>query len=75
MCQHAYKSLKGEINFNYSIGQTSSKVSSSEMEANISDIDPFGKIALVSLLELECGGRVINKDIVIRFTVWPILDV
>lgn len=45
------------------------------MEANISDIDPFGKIALVSLLELECGGRVINKDIVIRFTVWPILDV
>lgn len=45
------------------------------MEANISDIDPFGKIALVSLLELECGGRARNKDVVIQFTVWPILDV
>ena len=60
---------------NYSVGQKSSKVSSSEIEANISDIDPFGKIALVSLLELEWGGWVINKDFVIQLTAWPILTV
>lgn len=50
-------------------------MSSSEIEANISDIDPFGKIALVSLLELEWGSWVINKDIVIQFTAWQILTV
>lgn len=50
-------------------------MSSSEIEANISDIDPFGKIALVSLLELKWGGWVINKDIVIQLTAWQILTV
>lgn len=50
---------------NYRVGQTRPKVSSLETEANISDINPFGKIALVSLLELEWGVWVINKDVVI----------
>lgn len=55
ICQHAYKSLKGEINLNYRIGQTHSKVHFSEIEANISDMDPFETVASVSLLELGQG--------------------
>lgn len=60
ICQHAHRSLKGEINLNYRVGQTCSKVHSSEIlvEANISDRDPFKTMASVSLLEHGQGWEI-----------------
>jgi len=56
------------MNLNHSVGQTSSKVSSSERGADIPDIDPLETMALVAPPAACVGvgvGEEINQKVVI----------
>ena len=64
------------MNLNHSVGQTSSKVSSSERGADIPDIDPLETMALVAPPAACVGvgvGEEINQKVVIYFTAWQTL--
>lgn len=72
ICQHAHRSLKGEINLNFRVGQTCSKVLSSEIlvETNISVRDQLKTMVSVSLLEHGQGWEIYSytcQTILIQF--------